>query len=362
MYQRALGWCGTFLVLAGTAACRKKPETNAPDARSCGDENGAAVCVVGAGPEPARALYARWASQYGKQVPGVHVSHVLLDADTAVRRLQAGAVDFATTSLAVESAAGAAQKIQSLPLTLGAVALIYHETGIGPGLRVSAKALSRMFSGRPANWNDPLVADANPDKKLPTSQIVVVQANPGSLADGSARQYLSRAASGWGEAPHARGEKPEPADDSEGDAKAAQAVQGTAGSVALVALSHAFVEGVAVAALENRAGRYVAPSPGTMEAAAQGVALTDSLTPSLLDAAGPEAYPISFFSYVLVPEDSPDRVRGEALLGFLWWASHDGQAVAEPMRGARLPARVVAALEGRLKELKAGGRQVLAGP
>jgi phosphate transport system substrate-binding protein len=356
----ALGWCGALLVVAAMAGCGKKPDANG---RACVDREGSAICVVGAGPDPAHGLCVRWASEYGKQAPGVHVGHERAGADTAVGRLQAGKVDFATTGAELEFSAATARTLQHLPLALGAVAVIYHEAGIGAGLRLSPAALARFLAGHGGRWNEPLVADANPDQHLPDRPVVIVPAQAGSVAGESARRYLARAGSGWSAEPTtAAAPRAALGQDFEDGLAVAHRVQTTPWSVALVELGPALVEGVAVAAIQNRAGRYVAPSPGAMAAAVKGVDLPDSLTISLLDAAGPDAYPMTLFTYVLVPQDAPDRARGEAVLRFLWWASHDGQAVVEAAQGAPLPARIVAALEGRLKELKAGGRQVLAGP
>jgi phosphate transport system substrate-binding protein len=362
MNQRVLGWFIGLLVLVCTAACTRTSDSNARGEGPCGKKESSSICVVGAGDDPGHGLYARWASEYGKQVPGVHIRHDLVDVETAVRRLGAGTADFVTTSQPLEPRAAAARGLQHLPLTLGAVAIIYHEAGIGAGLRLSSKALALVLSGRAARWNDPVVADANPDKRLPMNAIVVVPVKAGSLADESVRQYLSRFASGGKQTPDVRGRRPEPAEDPENDARAVRQVQSTPWSVAFVDLSYADVEGVAVAAVANRAGRYVSPTSGALAAVVKGVDLPDSLITSPFDAPGLEAYPLSFFSYFLVPNEARDRARGEAVLRFLWWASHDGQAIAQPMHGAVLPVRVVAALEGRLKELKAGGRQVLAGP
>jgi phosphate transport system substrate-binding protein len=113
-----------------------------------------------------------------------------------------------------------------------------------------------------------------------------------------------------------------------------------------------------MAALRNHDGAFVKPSiAGTSEAAA-GVAMPDDFRVSITDAVGKGAYPMASFTYLLVYGDQADAAKGKALVEFLWWAVHDGQAAAEPLDYAPLPKPVVAAVEKRLQGLKVQGRPV----
>lgn len=352
-------WCGLLTLLVAAAACTKRSNSARRGGEPCGSTADCVVRVEGAGTDSARQIFSMWAAEYGKRTPRVRVSYQPTEPRAAVRQLGAGALDFAVSDVANPSVA-AGGKLQHLPLILNALAVVYHEASIGKGLRLSAKALAGVLLGRLSAWNDPVIAEANPDAQLPADRIVVVGVNGGPLHNEVVARYLARSASG--EADHSSARMTQAAVAGDSDESTAREVQATAGSLAFVTVQQAILAGAAVASIENPAGRYVLPTSRTMAFAVRGVSLPDSLVVSLVDGQSPDAYPMCFFSYVLLPKNAEPAAEGEALLRFLWWVSHDGQAVVEPMHYAPLPARVVAAVEGRLKELKAGGRQVLAGP
>ena len=77
---------------------------------------------------------------------------------------------------------------------------------------------------------------------------------------------------------------------------------------------------------------------------------------SITDAAGTTAWPIASFTYLLVHRDQADPRKGEALVNFLWWATHDGQRYAAPLDYAPLPKGVVAMVEKTIKSLTIQGK------
>src|SRR5262249_45360435 len=122
-------------------------------------------------------------------------------------------------------------------------------------------------------------------------------------------------------------------------------VKSTTGSVGYVELAYANQNKLPVAELKNSQGQFVKPTiEGTAEAAA-GLEMPADFRVSITNAAGNTAYPIASFTYLLVYKDQTDKAKGEALLRFLWWAIHDGQASAKPLFYAPLPTPVVARIE-----------------
>jgi phosphate transport system substrate-binding protein len=133
------------------------------------------------------------------------------------------------------------------------------------------------------------------------------------------------------------------------------------GALGYLEAAYAVQNKLTVAAVKNQAGKFIAPSPEAVSAAANDAELSDKLTASLVNPKGENSYPIASYSYVLVFENAKDATKGEALAKFLWWASHEGQQYAKELHYAPLPEPVVKRVESRLKQLSAGGKQLLSG-
>ena len=123
-------------------------------------------------------------------------------------------------------------------------------------------------------------------------------------------------------------------------------------------LAYASQNKLTMATLKNREGSFVKPSLEATSAAAAGVEMPADFRVSITDAAGKEAWPIAAFTYLLVYADQKDAAKGKALVDFLWWAVHDGQALATPLDYAPLPRAVVAKVEAKLKSLTVQGKPV----
>jgi phosphate transport system substrate-binding protein len=140
-------------------------------------------------------------------------------------------------------------------------------------------------------------------------------------------------------------------------------IKTTPGTVGYIELAYAKQTGLAFASVQNAAGKTIVPSPESVSAAAAGevASMPEDMRMSIVNAPGEGAYPISAFTYILVYEEQPDAVKGKALAEFLWWAIHDGQKLGPALDYAPLPAEAVTKVEAKLKALKAGGQQLLAG-
>jgi phosphate transport system substrate-binding protein len=129
--------------------------------------------------------------------------------------------------------------------------------------------------------------------------------------------------------------------------------------VGYVELQYAEEHGLAVAALKNKAGKFVAPSSDSVAAAASGIQLPPDLRTSIIDADSAKAYPIASLTYLLIKRDAADADKGKALAEFAWWGLHDGQKTAAKLHYAPLPAKVVQAAESRARMLTAQGQPAL---
>ncbi len=73
-----------------------------------------------------------------------------------------------------EEIAKVAEGVQLLPMTAGEIVLAYNLPGNPKGLKLPREVYSDIFLGKITQWNDPKIAAANPELKLPATPITVV--------------------------------------------------------------------------------------------------------------------------------------------------------------------------------------------
>ncbi|MEP6922624.1 MAG: substrate-binding domain-containing protein, partial [bacterium] len=128
-------------------------------------------------------------------------------------------------------------------------------------------------------------------------------------------------------------------------------------TIGYVELAYANKNNLPAAVVKNSSGKFIAPSIDAVTAAAASTASTmpDDLRISITNAPGPEAYPISSYTYILAYKDQKDAAKGKALVDFLWWGLHDGEQYAKPLLYSPLPAEVVTRAEAKINSMTSGG-------
>ncbi|MBI5495880.1 MAG: phosphate ABC transporter substrate-binding protein PstS [Deltaproteobacteria bacterium] len=322
----------------------------------------AGTLITGAGATFPYPLYARWFSDYGKARAEVQFNYQSIGSGGGIQQVTRGTVDFgATDAPMTDDELTRAPGILHVPTVLGAVAVV-HNTPV-KDLRLSGAVLASIFLGTVTRWNDPAIAALNPGTALPSSAITVAHRADGSGTTAIFTDYLARVSPEWlksvgrGKAvkwPTGLGGK--------GNDGVTALVKQAPGAIGYVELAYANQNALPVVALQNRAGVFVRPTLASTTAAAAGVTLPGDFRVSITDADGKDAYPVAAFTYLLIHADNPDTAKGTALARFLWWAIHDGQKVAPSLDYAPLPAPVVARVEERIRQLKAGGKAVVLEP
>jgi phosphate transport system substrate-binding protein len=346
----------SLLLLAGCEASKGRPSME-------GTQPTGVVSLNGAGATFPFPLYSKWMSEYNKINPDVRINYQSIGSGGGIRQVTAGTVDFGASDapMDAESQAKAGGAIDHIPTTLGAVAVSYNLPGLS-GLKLDGETLTQIFQGKIVRWNDAKLAANNPDVKLPDQAITVIYRSDGSGTTAVFTDYLGTVSPSWkaevgvGKAirwPVGLGAK--------GNEGVTGQLKVSPGSIGYIEIAYALQNKLSIAAIKNKAGQFVLPDVAAVTAAASEVSLSENLTASIVDSAGPGAYPISAFTYLLVHRDAKDRRKGEALARFLWWALHDGQRFSSDLHYAPLPASVTAKVEGRLRTLTAGGRVLLSG-
>ncbi len=324
------------------------------------------VDLQGAGATFPYPLYSKWIAEYGKLDPAVRINYQSIGSGGGIRQITERTVDFGASDVPMTDAelAKAPAKLLHVPMTLGAVSVVYNVPGVGGGLKLPADVVAGVFLGEIAAWNDPKIAAINPDVTLPNQPITVAYRTDGSGTTGVFTEYLSKVSPTWKEKVGAGKSVRFPVGlGAKGNEGVAGQVKTSPGTIGYVELAYAKQTGLTSAAIQNRAGRFADPSLEGITAAAAGVAavIPEDLRVSIVDAPGDAAYPISSFTYILVYEEQQDATKGTALAKFLWWAIHDGQKLGPPLDYAPLPVEVVARIEGKLKSLRTGSGPLLPG-
>jgi phosphate transport system substrate-binding protein len=304
-------------------------------------------------PDP---MYSKWFDEYHKKNANLQINYQSIGSGGGIKQVTEGTVDFGATDGPMnDDQLKAFQEkhgfgILHFPTVLGAVVPTYNIPGVDAALNFTPEALAGIFLGKVTKWNDPVIADANKGVKLPAEDIVVVHRADGSGTSYCWTDYLSKVSDEWktkvGKGtsvnwPVGLGGK--------GNEGVTGTIKNTPNSIGYVELIYAESNKIPYGNVKNSAGAFVKGSLAAVSAAAAGAAknMPDDFRVSITDAPGKTSYPISTFTWLLIPEKFSDAAKRDALKGFLKWALADGQNYAESLSYAKLPKEVVS------KELKA---------
>ncbi len=240
--------------------------------------------------------------------------------------------------------------ILHFPTVMGADVPVYNVAGVSTDLNFTPEALAGIFLGKITKWNDPELMKANPGVKLPATDIIhVVHRSDGSGTTYIWTDYLSKVSPEW-EMKVGRGTSVNwPVGlGGKGNEGVSGQVQQTPNSIGYVELIFAVQNKMKTGKVKNLAGNWVQASlAGVTAAAASSKEMPEDFRVSITNAPGKDAYPISSFTWLLIPEKISDPTKKKAIKDFLTWMLADGQNMTEPLAYARLPKAVVA------KEMKA---------
>jgi len=297
-------------------------------------------------------IYSKWFDVYHTQHPNIQINYQSIGSGGGIRQLLAGTVDFGASDgpMSDDQLAQAKFKILHFPTVLGAVVPTYNVAGISTDLNFTQKALAGIYLGTITKWNDPEIAKANPGVNLPNADIVVVHRSDGSGTSYIFTDFLSKASDDWKNKvgkgtsvnwPVGLGGK--------GNEGVTGLVKQTPGSIGYVELIYALQNNIAFGKVQNAGGKFLKADLAGVTAAASGAAkeMPDDFRVSITNAPGATSYPISSFTWLLIPAQIPDAGKRDAIKGFLKWMLADGQTYNEGLSYAKLPKPVVT------KELKA---------
>ncbi len=253
--------------------------------------------VNGAGATFPNPMYQKWFSEYHKAHPDVQFNYQSIGSGGGIRQVLAQTVDFGASDgpMTDEQLSQAKTKILHIPTVLGAVVPAYNVPGVSTELKFTPEALSGIFLGKITTWNDPAIAKANPGVTLPNQTIIVIH-----RSDGSGTTYIFTDYS-----------------------------------------------------MKNASGAFVKASLDSVTAAAASAkSMPADFRVSITNAPGKDAYPISSFTWLLIPEKSKEAAKGKILADFLNWMVDDGQKMTAELTYAPLPENVAVKVKGAIKQVQ----------
>ncbi|MGA7301868.1 MAG: phosphate ABC transporter substrate-binding protein PstS [Candidatus Sulfotelmatobacter sp.] len=316
----------------------------------------AQTTLNGAGATFPYPMYSKWFSEYHKLHPDIQINYQSIGSGGGIRQVINGTVDFGASDgpMTDEMLKEAKTKILHLPTVLGADVPAYNIPGVNVELKFTPEALAGIFLGKITKWNDKELTSVNPGVNLPDKDIIVVHRSDGSGTTYIWTDYLSKISPEWqsqvGKGTSVKWPIGLGGKGNEGVAGSIRQLQGSIGYVELI---YAVQNNIPYGSVKNAAGNFVKASlESVTAAAASSPKMPADFRVSITNAPGKEAYPISSFTWLLIPAQSKDAAKGKILADFLNWMITDGQKMTAALSYAPLPESVVAKEKEAIKQVK----------
>jgi phosphate transport system substrate-binding protein len=325
----------------------------------------AQVQLNGAGATFPNIIYSDWMLTYNQSHPDVKLNYQSIGSGGGIRQFSDGTVDFGGTDAPMSDSAIAAIQgnVLHIPTVMGAVVVAYNLQGLSQPVKFTPDVVADIFLGKITKWNDARLTSINAGVSLPATDIVVVHRADGSGTSFVFTDYLSKVSPEWqqkvGKGPSVNWPVGLGGRGNEG---VSATVSQTPGAIGYVELAYAQKNNIPFGTLRNSAGNWITPSLDAVTAAAAG-AMKDmgpntDFRVSITNSSGPQAYPISSFTWLLLHKSYADTAKARALVQFVAWLESEGQGKANSLGYAPLPKELHPWIEARLKAITAAGRPV----
>ena len=308
------------------------------------------LLLRGAGATFPSVLYKRWFETYQREHPAVVIAYDAVGSGEGVRRfiganvkdaekVDFGASDAAMTDAELQAVPGGALLV---PMTVGSVVLAYNLPDLGGQLKLSREALAGIFLAQIRRWDDRRIARANPGLKLPKLDIAIVVRQDASGTNFAFTKHLDAISETWRDRYGAATlvNWPGQAMRAKGNEGVAAQIQHSLGSIGYVGYEFARVLDLPVAQIENRAGKFVAPTEQSATASFALVQMPANMRLFVPDPEGSDSYPIVTFSWVLLYHSYDQPAKAKAIRDLFGWSLSEGQKEARALGYTPLPPNV----------------------
>jgi phosphate transport system substrate-binding protein len=312
--------------------------------------------ITGAGATFPAPIYQKWFADYKAAHSTIQINYQAIGSGGGIKQLTDGTVDFGASDMPMTEKQVADVKVKPLhfPTVLGGVVLTYNIDGVETGLQLSGDVVAGIFMGTIKKWDDPKIKADNKKAALPNKDIVVVHRSDSSGTSFVFTDYLSQVSPEWKSKVGANTAVQWPTGLAQkGSDGVAGMVKQTPNSIGYVELLFAVQNKMKFADLKNSAGKFVKASfESVTAAAAASKGLDKDLKGSIVNAPGAKSYPLSTYTWLLIPSKIDDAGKKAAITGFLKWALTDGQKQAQGLSYAPLPAAVAKLAIAQIDQIK----------
>jgi phosphate transport system substrate-binding protein len=336
-----------LLALAGLAGSTKSASAK-PTAGS----------LVGTGATFPFPLISKWIPAVD-QALGIRITYSATGSGAGIAQVTARTVDFgASDAPLTPDQLSACKGCVVIPWALAGMSVPYNVPGAGARLRLNGPVLANIFLGNITNWNAPAIRALNPKANLPDLKITPVYRSDGSGSTYAFTDYLSEVSPQWKSRVGKNTSVNFPMGvGARGSSGVAGVVKSTEGALTYVDAAYSIQNKFQFALIQNRAGGFATPGIRGVTAALSTLPkkVTNLSQLKIVDppkSAGKRAYPISTFTYVIVPTNSGDKAAD--LRKFLYWAVTAGQKFGPPLYFVPMPASVNGFVYREIKKIQAG--------
>jgi phosphate transport system substrate-binding protein len=313
----------------------------------------------GAGATFPNPIYSKWFSEYHKLHPDIEINYQSIGSGGGIRQLTEGTVDFGASDMPMrdeqlaEAETKQKTKILNLPTVLGAVVPAYNIPGVNAEVKFTPEVLAGIFLGKITNWNDKAIASANPGVNFPDKSIIVIHRSESSGTTFIWTDFLSKVSPEWKSQVGSNAAVKWPVGlGGKGNEQVAGLIRQMQGGIGYVELIYAVQNNITYGSVRNAAGVFLKASlEGVTAAAASAPKMPADFRVSITDAPGKDAYPISSFTWLLIPEQSKDPAKGKILADFLNWMVTDGQKMTNALSYSPLPDNVAQKVKEAVKQV-----------
>jgi len=295
--------------------------------------------ITGAGATFPYPIYSKWFSEYSAAHPGVEVNYQSIGSGGGITQVTKGLVDFGASDMPMTDQALSASpiKLVHIPTVLGAVVPIFNVPGVD-SMKFSPDVLADIYLGKIQNWNDARIAKDNAGAKLPDQKIIVVHRAEGSGTSFIWTDYLSKVSKDWANGP-SKGTAPgwPTGVGGKGNEGVAGLVRQLPGAIGYVELIYALQNKINFGEVKNASGKWLKASIEGVTAAAATAKIPNDYRVSITNAPGDASYPISSFTYLLIPTKSTDPAKAKVLHDMLSWIIKSGEGEVTNLSYAPLP-------------------------
>src|SRR2546422_2762858 len=282
------------------------------------------ILINGAGATFPYPIYSKWFNEYHRKFPQIQINYQSIGSGGGIRQVIEGTVDFGATDgpMTDEQLAQAKVKILHFPTVLGAVVPAYNIAGVTQEINFTPEALAGIFLGKITKWSDPELKKANAGINLPDQNIVVIHRSDGSGTTYVWVDYLSKVSPEWKSKVGVNTSVNWPVGlGGKGNEGVAGLIKQTPNSIGYVELIYAVQNKMPYGKVRNSAGAFVKADLASVTAAAVGAVETmpSDFRVSITNAAGKDAYPVSSFTWLVIPSKIQNQAKKKVIKKFLQW-------------------------------------------